>query len=386
MENPNTNEAGEDIVFPDGLQLMRPRVPSAEELAPYLAKLHETRSVSNFGPFCRQYEDTLSEMLEVEHCMALSNLSTGLMYMPPAAGLDGGEVILPSYTFVATAHSMKLGGLTPVFADIDPETFCLDPKSVEAAIGPDTVAICGVHIYGTPCDIEALEALAQKHGLALFFDSAHGIGSHRKGRPVGGFGLAEGFSTSVTKIFTTFGEGGFITTNDAAFAERIRSLRNWGRSGDDNSKMVGVVSKLPEIAAAAGLIELPRLAEYVERRRELMALAQEMLAEVPGIRFPKLDDGDGSGHKDFAVMVESAAFGRSRDALASALKDQGVESRAYFAPAIHQMDVYSGLNHRVPLSVTETAAAEALCLPFYNEMTDADMHRLCELISSIQSQ
>ena len=364
---------------------MRPRVPASGELEPFLAEMSETGYVSNFGPICQRYEETLAEMFQVKHCLALSNLSSGLMFMPWAAGLDGGEVIIPSFTFVATAHSMKLAGLTPVFADIDPESYCLDPSSVEAAIGPDTVAICGVHIYGTPCDVEGLSAVADKYDLALFFDSAHGIGSHVGGKPLGGFGLLEGFSTSVTKIFTTLGEGGFLTTNDDTIADKIRMARNWGRSGGDDAKFASIVSKLPEVAAAAGLIELPRIPTYVEQRTRLVEVAKEVLLELPGLSVPKICDGDGSGYKDFAVMIEKSEFGMSRDDLAAELARQNVETRPYFSPAIHQMEAYSGINHRVPLSHTEIAAGEALCLPLYNSMLEMDMLKLSELIAEIKA-
>lgn len=387
MANHHYTDASIDArqpVFPDGLPLMRPRVPAAEELAPYLEEMQASGYMSNFGPIGRRYEETLAEMLQVKHCLAIANLSTGLMYLPQVIGLDGGEVILPSYTFVATAHSLKLGGLSPVFADIDPETFCLDPASVEAAIGPDTVAICGVHLYGTPCDVVALEEIAQKRGLALFFDSAHGIGSTVQGRPVGGFGLAEGFSTSVTKIYTTMGEGGFVATNDDTIAERLHMSRNWGRSKGDDSSFPSIVSKLPEVSAAAGLIELPRVPGYVATRQRLMQRAETLLSDIDGISFPKIRDGDTSGHKDFAIMVDGEAFGMNRDDLASALAAEGVETRSYFAPAIHQMEAYRDINHRVPLVVTEKASTQALCLPLFNQMTEDDVAILCETIANIQ--
>ena len=387
----NTGEReGSDMddcrAFPDGLPLMRPRVPTAEELSPFLTEMAESGYMSNFGPICQRYEATLAEQLDVRHCLALANLSSGLMFMPHAAGLDGGEVILPSYTFVATAHSMRMAGLTPVFADVDPLTFCLEPESVEAAIGPDTVAICGVHIYGTPCDVEALQRIADKHSLVLFYDSAHGIGSHVGGRPLGGFGLAEGFSTSVTKIFTTMGEGGFITTNDDRFAEQIRAAREWGRFSGDNAEFPSIVSKLSEVCAAAGLIELPRLSEYVAHRRMLVDLAREIFRDTLGIRLPVVAEGNGSGHKDLAVMIDPDRFGIDRDSLATRLKEQGIETRAYFSPAVHQMEAYHDLNHRVSLTNTELAASQALCLPIFNAMTADQMSRLCETILTIRQQ
>lgn len=341
--------------------------------------------MSNFGPFSRQFEEILAARLKVKHCLALSNLSTGLMFMPGAAGLTEGEVIIPSFTFLATAHSMKLAGLTPVFADIDPETLTLDPQSVDAAVGPDTVAVCGVHVYGTPCDIEGLQEVCDRHGLVLFFDSAHGLGSFHQGRPLGGFGLAEGFSTSVTKPLTTLGEGGFLCTNDDDFAEHVRLARNWGHDGDYNSKFASIVSKMPEISAAAGLIELERLDGYIANRRAYAAQLIDLLGQIPGITFPKLRHGDESSWKDFSILVDQSIFGLSRNQLQNALAAEGVESRKYFAPCIHQTDAYKGAHGSTGVSLknSEDAADRVLCLPLHNHMEDGVLNQLYKVVKCI---
>ena len=371
--------------FPEGLPLMRPRVPELQELEPILTTMRESGYMSNFGPISKQFEAAIANRLEVRHCLALSNLSTGLMYMPQAAGIAGGEVIVPSFTFVATVHSMVLAGLTPVFADIDPHNYCLDPASVAAAIGPNTVAVCGVHIYGTPCDVDGLKALCDQRGLKLFFDSAHGLGSHYQGKPLGGFGDAEGFSTSVTKVFTTLGEGGFITTNDDNVAENIRRARNWGHPGDYNSTFPSIVSKLPEIAAGVGLLELDKLDAYVASRQALVAHAGKALNDIPGVSLPIIREGDDSGHKDFAIFIEPEAFGLTRDQVAECLNLEGIQSRAYYAPTSHQMAAYKEIPIRVPLTVTERAAHQALCLPLFNDMSFDVMDRLCGIIGDIQT-
>lgn len=372
--------------FPEKLKLMRPCVPSQEELQPCLEQIRQTGWVSNFGPYVRQFEQALCERIGVRHCLTLANLSTGLMYMPLAAGLDGGEVIVPSFTFMATAHSMKLGGLEPVFADVDPETLTLDTRSVEAAITPRTVAVCGVHTYGTPCDIEALEQLCQRHRLALFFDSAHGLGSTHDGRPLGGFGLAEGFSTSATKVLTTMGEGGFLCTNDDRFAERIRLARNWGHDGDYNARFASIVSKMPEISAAAGLLELNRLDGYVKNRRTYVATLKQALSEVEGIRFPRLRKGDESGYKDMTILVEESRFGMSRDLFCRALDVEGMETRQYFNPPAHRLAVYANSPgaSRVPLDNTNRAAAEVVSLPLHNQMDASTLNRLAQAIIRLQ--
>ncbi len=378
---------GGDPVFQGGLKLMKPYVPSAEEIQPFLSQIRETGLVSNFGPYARRFEAALAERLQVRHCFTLANLSTGLMYMPVAAGLESGEVIMPSFTFMATAHSMKLGGLTPVFADIDPETLTLDPRSVEAAITARTVAVIGVHTYGTPCDIDALEAICKRHSLALFFDSAHGLGSSHAGKPLGGFGLAEGFSTSVTKVLTTMGEGGFICTDDDRFADRVRMARNWGHNGDYNARFASIVSKMPEFAAASGLLELERLDGYLQNRRTYVARLKELLVAVEGIRFPIVRAGDESGFKDLAILISSEQFGMDRDTLVTALTAEGIETRRYFHPALHEMDAYMAFDgsQRVPLPNTQKASLEVICLPLHNEMDDSLLVRLAEAISRIKN-
>jgi dTDP-4-amino-4,6-dideoxygalactose transaminase len=373
--------------FPGGLKLMRPYVPPLEEMQPFLSQIRETGVVSNFGPFARRFETALAERLQVRHCLTLANLSSGLMYMPVAARLEGGEVIMPSFTFMATAHSMKLGGLTPVFVDIDPETLTLDPRSVEAAITPRSVAVIGVHTYGTPCDINALEEICSRHRLTLFFDSAHGLGSSYAGKPLGGFGLAEGFSTSATKVLTTMGEGGFICTDDDQFADRVRMARNWGHNGDYNARFASIVSKMPEFAAAAGLLELARLDVYLQNRRTYVARLKELLVAVEGIRFPIVRAGDESGFKDLAILISSEQFGMDRDTLVTALTSEGIETRRYFHPVLHKMDAYMACDgsKRVPLPNTQKASREVICLPLHNEMDDSILVRLADAIARIKN-
>ena len=367
---------------PLNLPLFRPTIPSFEDLRPFYERIADNGYQSNFGPISREFEDAVASLLEVDHVLALSNLSTGLMYMPRAAGLTEGEVICPSFSFLATAHSMILGGLQPVFADIDPETLTLCPDSVEAAITEDTVAVLGMHTYGNPCDVAALKAVCDKHGLVLFFDSAHGLGARVGGRRVGSFGLAEGFSTSVTKVFSTLGEGGFIATNDAGFAQNIRYMRNWGHLGDYNARMPSIVSKLPELSAGAGLLELQNLDDYSAKRQALVGCAKQMLEPLSGLRFPLVRSGNVCGYKDLTVIV-GEDFPVTRDELSDFLAICGVQTRKYFAPAIHETDAYSHLELRVPLPNTIAASDSVISLPLFNQMTMQQMESVCGLISSI---
>lgn len=367
---------------PLNLSVFRPTIPSFEDLRPFYERIENNGYQSNFGPISVEFETAVAKLLEVDYVLALSNLSTGLMYMPRAAGLIEGEVICPSFSFLATAHSMFLGGLQPVFADIDPETLTLCPDSVEAAVSKDTVAVIGMHTYGNPCDVDNLQAVCDRHGLVLFFDSAHGLGARVGGQRVGSFGLAEGFSTSVTKVFSTLGEGGFIATNDAAFAENIRYMRNWGHLGDYNARMPSIVSKLPELSAGAGLLELKNLDDYSAKRQALVNCAKKILEPLSGLRFPLVRPGNVCGYKDLTVIIEEG-FPVTRDELSDLLAIYGVQTRKYFAPAIHQTDAYSHLDLRVPLPNTIAASERVISLPLFNQMTIQQMEGLCSLISSI---
>ena len=364
------------------LPLFKPSIPGFEDLKPFYDEISGSGYQSNFGPISRRFEDALAALLGVEYVLALSNLSTGIMYMPRAAGLTDGEVICPSFSFLATAHSMLLGGLTPVFADVDRETLTLCPQSVEAAITENTVAVLGMHTYGNPCDIAALEKICDRHGLVLLFDAAHGLGAKYQGRRLGSFGLAEGFSTSATKIFSTLGEGGFIATDDASFAENIRYMRNWGHLGDYNARMPSIVSKLPELSAAAGLLELEKLEGYCNIRQELAAFAQQQLGEIPGIRFPLVRPGDVCGFKDFTIIIDED-FPMTRDMLSQVLAACGVQSRKYFSPSIHQTVAYEHMPVRVPLDNTIEASAKVISLPMFNHLKLSEMERMCKLIADI---
>jgi len=371
--------------FPEKLRLFRPTMPTADELRPYIDSIQDSGWQSNFGPISRRFEEILADRLRVKHCLTLANLSSGLMYMPAAAGLDGGEVIVPSFTFLATAHSMKLGGLTPVFADINPRTLTLDPASVEAAIGPDTVAICGVHIFGTPCDIPALQAISEKHNLVLLFDAAQALGSTHRGAPVGSFGLAEGFSASATKILTTLGEGGFICTNDDAFADHVRLARNWGQGSDYNPKFASICSKMPEINAAAGIIEIGRFENYLADRRATAERLIDGLGAIPGIGFPIPHEGDTSAHKELPILIDAEAFGINSFLLAEALDTEGIDSRKYFHPCLHRTDVYQDTDgaKRVPLDCSEWVSSRILSIPFYTHMDSGDVDRLCAVVGDL---
>ncbi len=249
--------------------------------------------------------------------MAVSSCTLGLLLTYHGLGLKG-EVIVPSFTFMATVHPLLWVGTEPVFVDIDPYTWNIDPAKVEAAITERTTAIVAVHNFGNPAPVAELEAIARRHGLRLIFDAAHGFGALYRGRPVGGFGDAEVFSLSPTKLLVA-GEGGIVATNNDDLAEHIRVGREYGNPGDYNSDFPGLNVRLPEFNALLGLHSLGMLEENAKRRNRVAAIFRERLSQIPGLTFQRIHPQDRSSYKDFSILVDEAKFGLTRDELALAL-------------------------------------------------------------------
>jgi dTDP-4-amino-4,6-dideoxygalactose transaminase len=372
---------GGSPAFPEGLPLVRPSVPNAEALANDLRRILESRHLTN-GPYVRRLEERAAEYLGVRHCVAVASCTAGLMLVIRATELTG-DVIVPSFTFAATAHAVAWNGLRPVFADIDPGTLTLSPQAVRRAAGVRTSAILATHVYGTPCDIEGLAAAALEHGVRLFFDAAHAFGSRRKEKPVGGFGHAEVFSLSPTKVMVA-GEGGIIATNDDVLAERCRIGRDYGNPGDYDCLFVGLNARMSELHAALAIRSLDGLEERLERRNSLARAYFAALAELPGISFPQVPEGSRSTFKDFTILVDPDAFGLDAAHLGQALAAEGVETRRYYAPPVHTMRAYRYLNGRNGhLPVTEQISARVLTLPLWSDMTESPLLRVAEAIGGI---
>ncbi|MGH2572273.1 MAG: DegT/DnrJ/EryC1/StrS family aminotransferase [Actinomycetota bacterium] len=368
--------------FPEGVPLVRPSVPDIEGLTQDLRTILESRTLTN-GSFVRELERRAAEYLGVRHCVAVASCTSGLMLLLRAADLSG-DVIVPSFTFAATVHAVAWNGLRPVFADIDPSTLTLDPEAAGRVLGVRTSAILATHIFGTPCDVEGLAALAREHGIRLFFDAAHAFGSHRGGSPVGGFGDAEVFSLSPTKLLVA-GEGGIIATNDDLLADRCRIGRDYGNPGDYDCLFVGLNARMSELHAALALRSLEGLEERVHRRNVLAESYRRRLAEIPGVSFPQVADGDRSTYKDFSILIEPEAFGLDASAAGRALAAEGIETRRYYSPPVHAMRAYSHLNGtNGRLRVTEEAAARALTLPLWSEMSDSEVFRVAGALDRIQ--
>ncbi|MGH2591805.1 MAG: DegT/DnrJ/EryC1/StrS family aminotransferase [Actinomycetota bacterium] len=355
-------------LFAAGLPLARPRVPNAERIAADVGRILASGILTN-GPYVRRLEETMEEYLGVQHCVAVSSCTSGLMLLLRAADLSG-DVVLPSFTFAATAHAVAWNGLRPVFADIDPETLTLSPIAASHATGMRTSAILATHLYGAPCDIEGLTELARRSGVRLFFDAAHAFGARHGDDPVGGFGDAEVFSLSPTKPVVA-SEGGIIATNDDEIAERCRIGRDYANPGDYDCLFVGLNARMSEIHAALALASMEDLDERTLRRNELARRYHEVLGAIPGLDFPRIAEGDVSTFKDFTILVDAEEFGLRADRLAEALAAEGIETRRYYSPPVHRMRAYRSVVHlNGALAVTDEAAERVLTLPMFDDMSD----------------
>lgn len=363
--------------------------PSLGDRGGFLARVDamlDRRRFSNDGPLVQELEARVAAYLGVPHFVATENGTSALRLMVRACGLEG-EVLVPSFTFVATAHALLWEGLTPIFCDIDPESLTLDPSACAAAITPATRAIMGVHVFGRTCLVEELGALAARHGLELLFDAAHGFGCDRKGVRVGGFGRAEAFSFHATKIFHTF-EGGGVATRDGELASRLRSMRNFGFVGYDRVESLGINAKMPEVCAAMGLANLSVLEATLAATRATWEAYRAGLDGIPGLSLRSLGpDRESHGHY-VIVEIDEPGFGLHRDQLLATLAADGILARRYFYPGVHAMEPYRTrwpeAGARLPR--TDAVVARVLALPAGAELGTDRVERVCRQIREAQAR
>ncbi|MGH2806294.1 MAG: DegT/DnrJ/EryC1/StrS family aminotransferase [Actinomycetota bacterium] len=375
--------AGGAPLFPEGLPVARPSVPDPEVVAEDVKKILTSRMLTN-GAYVRELEARAAEYLGVRACVAVSSCTSGLMLVLRASDISG-DVVTPSFTFAATAHAIAWNGLRPVFAEVDEDTLTLSPDAAAHAVGVRTSAILATHTYGTPCAVEELTEHAHRHGIKLFFDAAHGFGSLYKDAHVGGFGDAEVFSLSPTKLLVA-SEGGIIATNDELLAERCRIGRDYGNPGDYDCLFVGLNARMSEIHAAVALASFDDLEDRVARRNAVARLYTWELKDVDGIRIPGPRLGDRSTYKDFTILVDEPSFGMDADALALALKAEGIDTRRYFSPPVHEMVAYRslrGANGHMP--ATEAISAAVLTLPMWDGISDEQVAGVAAAIRRISS-
>jgi len=349
--------------FAHALHVGRPNLGDRAKLFARLNDALDRGWLSNHGPCEQEFEGRLAAMLGVKHCLAICNATVALEIAMRAMGLTG-EVIVPDFTAAATPHSVQWLGLTPVFCDIDPLTHNIDPRCAEALITPRTSAILPVHLWGRPCDIEALSEIAHRHRLKLLFDSSHALLCSYRGQKVGGFGHAEIFSFHATKVCNSL-EGGAITTNDDALADRIDRMRTFGFRGADNVECEGTNGKLDEFSAAMGLTSLDGLPDFIEANRRNWRRAAHDLKGVPGVEVIAYDENESNNYHYLVLEIEASRAGVSRDALVHILTKENVLARRHFYPGCHRWEPYRTLypHPRAPLTGTEEVAARVMQLP-----------------------
>ena len=367
---------GGDPAFPEGLPLARPAIQDVPSIARALESVLASGMLTN-GPVVRRLEEAAAAYLGVRDVVAVSSCTAGLMLVLQAVNAQG-RVVVPSFTFSATAHAIRWAGGQPDWADIDSETLTLDPASAAAgAAGAD--AIMAVHLYGTPCAVESLQSQADAARIPLVYDAAHALGSRRRQRAIGGFGTAEVFSLSPTKVVVA-GEGGLVATNDDGLAETVRIGRDYGNPGDYDCLFPGLNARMSELHATIGLASFRGLDARVSRRTELVERFRSTVRGLPGCTFPAVDPGDVSTFKDMTVLIDGGAFGLGAAALGVALRREGIDSRRYYHPPVHRQRAYTREPPRRPLPVTEDAAARVLCLPLWSHMRDEQLDRLAEAV------
>lgn len=367
--------------FDHKLHVGQPNLGDRAYFMQRVERILDSRWFTNNGECVRELEAALSAYLGVKHCIAVCNATIGLEIAIRALPMQG-EVIVPSLTFIATAHALQWQQITPVFCDIDPQTHVLDPAQVERLITDRTSGILGVHVWGRPCEVDALEDIAERHGLHLMFDAAHAFGCSHAGKMIGGFGRAEVFSFHATKFFNSF-EGGAITTNDDELAKKIRLMTNFGFAGYDNVVHIGTNGKMSEVSAAMGLTSLRSVDEFVAANRRNYHVYRDRLGRMPGMKLFAYDEAQRCNFQYVVVEYAAAAGGPTRDDLVQALWAENVMARKYFWPGCHRMEPYRTLYPRAAgrLPHTDAVAARLLILPTGTCVSAADVERVCDLLA-----
>ena len=343
---------GAPPAFPEPLHVGRPNISNPNGFLQRAQHILNNHWLTNDGPMVREFEQRIAEYLDVKHCIAMCNGTIALEIAIRALGLSG-EVIVPSWTFVATAHALYWQGITPVFADIDPATHNLDPDAVTRMITPRTTGIIGVHLWGRAAPVAALQEIADRHGLQLMFDAAHAFGSSYEGKQIGGFGKCEVFSFHATKAFNTM-EGGAVTTNDDSLAEALRLMRNFGFKGYDNVIYPGTNGKMIEMCAAMGISNLEEFDSIADINKCSHAAYQVALAGVPGVSLLGFDPDEMNNHH-YNVVELSEQCPVSRDEIVATLHAENILARKYFWPGSHRMQPYLQLFPRAGESLRNTS-------------------------------
>ena len=372
---------GGEPAFTEPLHVGRPNIGNRKALIERINDMLDRRWLTNNGPYVQELERRIADYLGVKHCIAMCNATVALEIAARALDFHG-EVIIPSFTFIATAHALQWQEITPVFCDVDPTTHNIDAGKVETLITPRTTGIVGVHVWGRPCPVDALEEIARRRGLKLMFDAAHAFGCSYKGRMTGNFGQAEVFSFHATKFFNTF-EGGAVVTNDDDLARKIRLMTNFGFAGYDNVIYVGTNGKMTEVCAAMGLTGLESLDDFIAANRRNYAAYQDGLRDIPGLRLISFDESERNNYQYMIVEVDETVAGISRDDLVRVLQAENVLARRYFYPGCHEMEPYRSYFPHAGLLLPETErlTQRVMSLPTGTAVGPEEIAEVCAILN-----
>lgn len=361
----------------------QPDLPPLEELMPYLEQIWENKWLTNNGPFHRQFEKELCEYLQVPYISVFANGTLALVTALQALRITG-EVITTPYSFVATTHSLHWNGIKPIFVDIEPCTFNLDPEKIEAAITPRTTALLPVHVYGNPCNVHRIQEIADIYGLHVIYDAAHAFGVSVNGTSVLNYGELSVLSFHATKTFNTF-EGGAIVCHSEKMKKRIDYLKNFGFADETTVVAPGINSKMNEFQAALGILQLKKFDESVRKRKNVAEKYRDQLEGIEGLEFLNDISGVTHNYSYFPIFINKDKFGICRDELYEKLKNNGIYGRRYFYPLISEFSTYKGLDSssKENLPVANKVAEEVICLPIYPEIEIEIIQKICQKLRRI---
>jgi dTDP-4-amino-4,6-dideoxygalactose transaminase len=358
-----------------------PNIGRRELFLKRVNEILDRRWFSNQGPVAQEFERTVAEFLGVKHALAMCNATSAIEIACRALGLKG-EVIVPSYTFIATAHALQWQEITPVFCDMDPVTHNINPAKIEQLITPRTTGIIGVHVWGRGCDTSAIEDIALRRGLKVMYDASHGFGCTKGGRNLGTFGECEVFSFHATKFINAL-EGGIVSTNNDQLAYQMQVMRNFGFTGFDRVEFLGINGKMNEISAAMGLSNFEAMEEIIAVNHRNYKAYREGLAGMPGISVIDYDPAERNNYQHVVIEVDPELSPRNRDEIVEALHAQNIIARKYFWPGCHKMEPYRSLQPTAGLLLPETEriSARVIVLPT-GQMTDIkEIDRVCDIIA-----
>lgn len=366
------------------ITVTRPTLPDLEEFGKQLEEIWASRWLTNDGPFHKELEHRLAERLGVENLSLFCNGTIALLVALQTLRINSGEVITTPFTFPATAHVLHWNRVTPVFCDIEEESCNIDPSRIEELISPDTKAILAVHVYGTPCDCQAIQAIADKHGLHVIYDAAHAFGVELNGIPILRYGDLSVLSFHATKLYTTV-EGGALISRTEAQRKRVNFLRNFGIADEETVVGPGINGKMNELQAAFGLLTLKGVEEEIRQRLRITEMYRDRLDGIPGIRFLKPRSDVRPNGAYFPIFIDPTRYGVSRNDLHAALKRHNILTRKYFYPLCSHYSCYSALPSSAPsrLPVAEKVAENVLCLPIYGTLEEASVEAICNLIRGL---